>query len=183
MQLSLAIVLTLAFVWLYFNVNFKSDIQFNFLYKFRASFWSSLYCCSVLFHSGLWVWGSGSCQFVVSPLLSAGREHRSNAQMLYLEPPFTAASCSQNALDQDMWIPSAYVSTLFKLFQFIHGRICPWLVSSTWLSDMFPGTLLLLDLKLPEWSLYRALLEALRRWRLLIAPCNVTLVDTLSLQE
>lgn len=30
MQLPLAIVLTLTFVWLYFNVNFKSDMQFNF---------------------------------------------------------------------------------------------------------------------------------------------------------
>lgn len=97
MQLPLAIVLTLAFVWLFFNVNFKSDIQFNFPYKFRASFWSSSYCCGILFHSGLWVRGSGSCQPVVSPLLSAGRDHISNAQILYLEPPFTTANCSRNA--------------------------------------------------------------------------------------
>lgn len=183
MQLPLAIVLTLTFVWLYFNVNFKSDIQFNFPYKFRASFWSSSYCCGILFHSGLWVRGSGSCQSVVSPLLSASRDHRSNAQILYLEPPFTTASCSRNAIDQDMWLSSAYVSILFILFQLIHSRICPWLVSSTRLSDMFPGTLLLLDLKLPEWSLCRTILEALRRWRLLLAPCDVTLVDTPSLQQ
>lgn len=115
MQLPLAIVLTLTFVWLYFNVNFKSDIQFNFPYKFRASFWSSSYCCGILFHSGLWVRGSGSCQPVVSPLLSAGRDHRSNAQILYLEPPFTTASCSRNAIDQDMTILSLCFNSVHTL--------------------------------------------------------------------
>lgn len=69
MQLSLAIVLTLAFVWLYFNVNCKSDIQFNFLCKFRTSFWSSLYCCSVLFHSGLWFEDPVSLWFLLCSLL------------------------------------------------------------------------------------------------------------------
>lgn len=123
---SLAIVLTLAFVWLYFNVSFKSDIQFNFLYKFRASFWSSLYCCGVLFHSGLWVWGSGSCQSVVSPLLSDGRDHRSNAQMLYLEPPFTTASCSRNTLDQDVNILSLFQLCSYSSSLFTAGFALDW---------------------------------------------------------